>query len=138
MLNDRSGRRLSRPAFVILVLIAVTLGAFSLFVGYNKALAQLAVLREHSAWTIHLPVLLGRVIGWAEIVAAALLIVGLFAARLAHWGSWAAVWITLNHVVAAVVHVFHAEWHTLTQSAVVIVLCLVMVWLYRQRASANG
>lgn len=81
--------------------------------------------------------LLGRVIGWVEIAAAALLILGLFAGRLACWGSWAALWITLNHVVAAVVHIVHREWHTLPQSAVVIALCLVMVWLYRRRAQGQ-
>jgi uncharacterized membrane protein len=133
MINQAKGR-LPLPAFIALLLIAAALGAFSLFVGYNKALAPLDVLREHSAWTIHLPMLLGRAIGWAEIVAAALLILGLFAGRLARWGSWAAVWITLNHAAAAVVNVLHREWHTLTQSAVVIALCLVMVWLYRRRA----
>lgn len=138
MQNIRFGRGLSWPLFIALLVIAGALGAFSLFVGYNKALAPLDVLREHSAWTIHLPDVLGRVIGWAEIVAAALLILGLFTGRLARWGSWAAVWITANHMVAAVVHVLHREWHTLTQSAVVIALCLVMVWLYRRRASASG
>lgn len=137
MQNIRSGGSLPLPAFIALMLIAGALGAFSLFVGYNKALAPLEVLREHSAWTVHLPVVLGRVIGWAEIAAAAVLILGLFAGRLARLGSWAAVWITLNHAAAAVVHVVHREWHTLTQSAVVIMLCLVMVWLYRQRARAS-
>lgn len=134
MTNNRTTGRLPLPAFIALLLIAGALGAFSLFVGYNKALAPLEVLRDHSAWTIHLPVLLGRLIGWAELAAAAVLILGLFAARLARWGSWAAVWITLNHAAAAIVHVVHREWHTLTQSAVVIALCLVMVWLYRRRA----
>jgi uncharacterized membrane protein (UPF0136 family) len=134
MENIRSRRGLSWPLFIMLLVIAGALGAFSLFVGYNKALAPLAVLREHSAWTIHLPVLLGRVIGWAEIASAVVLILGLFAGRLARWGSWAAVWITANHMVAAVVHVIQSEWHTLTQSAVVIALCLLMVWLYRRRA----
>jgi DoxX-like family len=130
--------RLSWPAFIVLAVIAIALGAFSLFVGYNKAMAPLAVLREHSAWTIHLPVLLGRTVGWLEIVAAAVLILGLFLRPLVRWGSWAAVWITLNHAAAAVVHVIHAEWHTLTQSGVVIALCLAMVWLYRLRARSEN
>lgn len=125
-------------AFIALVLLALLLGGFSLFVGYNKALSPLEVLREHSAWTYHLPVVLGRAIGWVEMVAAAVLILGLFVPSLRRAGVWGAVWITLNHVVAAVVHVIFEEWHTLTQSAVVITLCLIMVWLYRNHAAARG
>ncbi len=121
---------LPKWAFAVLAVIVLALGAFSLFVGYNKALSPLEVLREHSAWTIHLPVLLGRVIGWVEILAAAVLILGLGLRPLRRWGWLGAIWITLNHAVAAVVHILFKEWHTLTQSAVVLVLCLVMIWLY--------
>lgn len=138
MTATRTGGRIAPIAFAALILLALLLGGFSLFVGYNKALAPLEVLREHSAWTYHLPVLLGRVIGWVEILAAAVLILGLFVPSLRRAGVWSAIWITLNHAVAAVVHVVFAEWHTLTQSAVVITLCLMMVWLYRQHAMARG
>lgn len=137
MTGTHANARLAPMAFVVLALLALLLGGFSLFVGYNKALAPLEVLREHSAWTYHLPVLLGRVIGWVEIVAAAVLILGLFVPALRRAGVWSAVWITLNHAVAAVVHVIFEEWHTLTQSAVVIALCLVMVALYRKHATAR-
>jgi len=135
--SNNKQRRLPVLAFAVLILLALLLGGFSLFVGYNKALAPIEVLREHSAWTIHLPVLLGRFIGWAELLAATLLIGGLGIRHLARAGYFSAIWITLNHMVAAVVHVMHEEWHTLTQSAVVITLCLVMVALYRIRASGN-
>lgn len=126
---------LSKGLFAFLAVIVVVLGGFSLFVGYNKALSPLEVLREHSAWTYHLPVLLGRLIGWVEIVAAVVLILGLGVSHLRRWGVWAAVWITLNHAVAAVVHVMFKEWHTLTQSAVVLVLCCAMIALYRRLAA---
>jgi hypothetical protein len=127
---------MSRGAYAVLAVIVIVLGGFSLFVGYNKALSPLEVLREHSAWTYHLPVLLGRAIGWVEIAAAAVLILGLGLRSLRPWGVWAAIWITLNHAVAAVLHVLFEEWHTLTQSAVVLVLCGVMIWLYRRLANA--
>lgn len=136
MIGDSSKPGLSKGAFAVLALIVIVLGGFSLFVGYNKALSPLEVLREHSAWTYHLPVLLGRAIGWVEIVAAAVLILGLGLRPLRPWGVWAAIWITLNHAVATVVHVIFEEWHTLTQSAVVLVLCGIMIWLYRRLAAA--
>lgn len=136
MIGDANKASMSKGAFAVLAVIVIVLGGFSLFVGYNKALSPLEVLREHSAWTYHLPVLLGRAIGWVEIAAAAVLILGLGMRPLRPWGVWAAVWITFNHAIAAVVHVIFEEWHTLTQSAVVLVLCGVMIWLYRRLAAA--
>ncbi len=128
---DRGKRALMLAALALLV---VPIGAFSLFVGWNKALAPLPVLAEHSAWTIHLPVFVGRAIGWLELLAAAIFFIALVLARLSRIGMYAALWITLNNIVAAIVHVIFAEWHTLPQSAVVITLCAVMVLLFARRA----
>ena len=123
---------------VILVILTVLLGGFSAFVGWNKAMAPLEVLREHSSWTIHLPVLLGRAVGWLEMASVAALAAALLVPRLARWGLAGAAWISANHVVAAGFHIAYAEWHTLTQSAVVITLCVLWVWLWRGRAKAQG
>lgn len=49
MQNNPAQKRSRLPAFIALVVIAGALGAFSLFVGYNKALAPMVVLRDHSA-----------------------------------------------------------------------------------------
>ena len=117
-----------------LALLVIPIGAFSLFVGWNKAFAPLEVLAQHSAWTYHLPVIVGRAIGWLELDAAAVLFRGLFVPRLASPGMFAAIWITLNNVVEAIVHVVFEEWHTLPQSAVVIALCVVMSLLFARRA----
>ncbi|RIV87748.1 DoxX family protein [Aurantiacibacter zhengii] len=121
-------------SFVALALLVVCIGGFSLFVGWNKAFAPLDILARHSAWTIHLPVWLGRTIGWLELFAAAVLFAGLIIPKLARFGMFAAIWITLNHVAAAIVHIIFAEWHTLPQSAVVITLCVVMVLLFARLA----
>lgn len=123
---------------VILVILTVLLGGFSAFVGWNKAFAPLEVLREHSAWTIHLPVLLGRLVGWLEMASVAALAGALLVPRLARWGLAGAAWISANHIVAAGFHVAYAEWHTLTQSAIVITLCVLWVWLWQRRAKAQG
>lgn len=131
---DRTGRTTGLAERALLVLLTLPIAGFSLFVGYNKALAPLDVLAAHSAWTIHLPVLVGRAIGWLELAAAVTLILSLVTPRLARPGLYAAAWIGLNHCVAAGVHVRAKEWHTLPQSTVVIPLCLVLVWLCRRRA----
>lgn len=130
-------QRSGTVAFVILVILTLLLGGFSAFVGWNKALAPLEVLREHSAWTIHLPVLLGRLVGWLEMASVAALAAALLVPRLARWGLAGAAWISANHIVAAGFHVAYAEWHTLTQSAVVITLCVLWVWLWQRRAKAT-
>lgn len=135
-MTEQSQERHLHPAlFVVLALLTLLIGGFSLFVGYHKALSPLATLAQNSAWTVHLPVWLGRAVGWAELAAAVTLFAGLPLRRFARAGYFAAIWITLNHAVAAVIHVIHEEWHTLTQSAVVITLCLAMVALYRRRAA---
>ncbi len=123
---------------IALVVLALPIAGFSLFVGYNKALAPMEVLVEHLAWTMHLPVAIGKAVGWLELLAAIVLILSLFLRRLYRAGFYAAVWIALNHAVAAVVHVSAREWSTLTQSAIVISLCLVLAWLCARRMGAEN
>ena len=123
-------------ALIALVILTVVLGGFSAFVGWHKATAPLELLRENSAWTIHLPVLLGRIVGWLEMVAVAALTAALLVPRLARWGLAGSAWIAANHIVAAGFHVAFEEWHTLTQSAVVTTLCAIWVWLWQRRAKA--
>jgi uncharacterized membrane protein YhaH (DUF805 family) len=93
------------------------------------------VLVEHLAWTIHLPVMVGKGVGWLEMFAASVLILSLAVRRLRRAGFYAAAWIALNHSVAAIVHVSASEWSTLSQSAFVIPLCLMLTWLCARRAS---
>lgn len=128
------GRIIDRVGYLVLILLAVVIGGFSLFVGYHKAFSPLEELARHSAWTIHLPLLLGRALGLMEIAGAAILILSLPFRRHARVGTLAGGWIGLNHTVAAMVHIAHAEWHTLTQSAIMITLCIVMTALYARRA----
>ncbi|HQS68061.1 MAG: hypothetical protein B7Y36_08915 [Novosphingobium sp. 28-62-57] len=132
IVQSRSRSAVERSA---LVLLALPIAAFSLFVGYNKAFAPIEVLTEHLAWTIHLPVFLGKAIGGLELVAASVLLASLVVRALRRAGFYAAAWIVLNHGVAALVHIGAREWSTLTQSAVVIPLCMILAWLCWRRAS---
>ncbi|MXO71923.1 DoxX family protein [Alteraurantiacibacter buctensis] len=121
-------------ALIALVALTVLLAGFSAFVGWHKTTAPLALLRENSAWTIHLPVALGRIVGVLELAAVAALAIALLVPRAARLGLLGAAWIGANHVVAAVFHIIHKEWHTLTQSGIVIALCLVWVTLWYNRS----
>lgn len=139
MNSVKSGSMLQKWApYGILILLVLPLAAFSAFVGWNKAFAPLAVLAEHSAWTWHLPVWLGRFLGIAEIIAVVLLLAGLIMPRVAKMGFIAALWITLNNTVAMIVHIIHDETHTLMQSVLVISLCIVICILYAGRANIVG
>lgn len=120
-----------------LVALAVIIGGFSLFVGYHKVFSPLEELAQHDAWTAHLPIAVGRIIGALELIAATVLICALPFPRLARVGTVAAIWITLNHAVATVVHVIYQEHNKLPQSAVSIALCLTLVALYARRARQN-
>lgn len=122
------------PLYGVVVILTLMICGFSLFVGYNKALAPFAVLVEHTAWTIHLPVMLGKALGWLEMLAASIGILALPFARHARARTLAVAWIGLNHAVAAVFHIANKEWHTLPQSAVMITLCLIGIALYARRA----
>lgn len=133
-MNTATGPRAGYwAALAALVILTLLLGGFSAFVGWHKSTAPLEILRENSAWTIHLPVMLGRLVGWLELAAVAALVVALLVPRMARWGLIGAAWISANHVVAAGFHIAYAEWHTLTQSGVVITLCALWVWLWLRR-----
>ena len=134
---EKKRRAIRMAAFPLQVILALLLGGFSAFVGWNKAFAPLEILREHSAWTIHLPVLLGRLVGWLEVASVAVLFASLPFARFARFGMWAAIWITLNHMAAALVHVFHGEWSSLPANGIYLAMCFILVALtwYRTRAS---
>ncbi len=63
------------------------------------------------------------------------MLLGLAVGALARFGYLAAIWITLNHVAAAVIHATHDEAHALPANAVYLALCALIVWLYRRRAT---
>jgi uncharacterized membrane protein YphA (DoxX/SURF4 family) len=115
------------PPFITMTLLAIVttvLALFFLFVGYMKAVAPLAELAQHHAWTVHLIEPLGRAVGWSEIGCALLLVVGLFRPTAGRIG--AAV-LLVNQIAAAAVHISVGEIASLPQNAVIILLCL-LVW----------
>ncbi len=48
---------------MLLALLVLVVGGFSLFVGYHKTFSPIEILAQNSAWTVHLPVWLGRMVG---------------------------------------------------------------------------
>lgn len=119
------------PSAVCRALIAalcVPLALFFAFVGWNKAFAPLADLAKYGAWTIHLPELAGRLVGWSEMACAALLLAApLRPRRLV--GRIAALALVANQLVAGGVHLAHGETAALPQNLILILMLLWLAWL---------
>jgi len=119
----------------LLVLTALTLllGAFHGFVGWHKAFSIHEELVRHAAWTMHLPIGLGKAVGWIEMIASAALLVTLVRPPLARVGMWACIAIILMELAATVTHYLTQDGGSLMQNAVSIALTAVLAWLYATR-----
>ena len=107
-------------------LLAVPLAAFFAFVGYYKAFAPLAELAKHSAFTVHLPDLLGRSIGWIEIACALALLAGIVWQRAGPAQIAAALFQIAEQGVSSLIHARHGEAAMLPQNALLALLLLVV------------
>ena len=117
-----------RIKFAIAAVVATLLAAFFAFVGYNKAFASLADLTRYGAWTIWLPEIFGRLVGWTEMLCAAGLLC-IFWRRVCHLARIAAIALVLNQLIAAAVHASHGETGALPQNAVLIALLALVAAL---------
>ena len=136
-----TGNRLP-GAFRLIGLTALTLllGAFHGFVGFHKAFSTQEELVQHAAWTMHLPMWLGKTVGWVEMIVTAGLLVALFQPRLWRIGMWGSIWFAVLEVVAGIVHYVTQDGGSLVQNAVSILLTATLAWLFalrgRRRAGA--
>lgn len=110
---------------VLAIVIATLLAAFFAFVGYHKAFAPLAELAQHRVWTLALPVRAGRLVGWSELLLAAVLL-GVWMAGLRRWAGAAALVLMVNQIAAGIVHATRGETDALPQNAVLIGLLLLV------------
>ena len=117
-----------KARFAVAAVIAVLVAAFFAFVGSNKAFASFADLTRYGAWTIWLPKMLGRLVGWSEMLCAAGLLC-IFSVRHRHLARVAAVVLIVNQAVAAVVHASHGETGALPQNVVLIGLLALVAAL---------
>lgn len=104
-------------------MLALLLAAFFGFVGWNKALAPLADLARHGAWTVHLPEWLGRLVGWSELALAAALLAVPVRPSIARIAALA---LVANQIAAGLVHLARGETAALPQNAVLIVMLLAL------------
>lgn len=114
------------PSAVCRALIAalcLLLAAFFGFVGWNKAFAAPDDLARYGSWTVYLPQMLGRMVGWSEILCAGALLAGL-TRKGPMVATCAALALLLNQMAAAIVHSLHHETAALPQNGVLMALLL--------------
>ena len=109
----------------LIAALCLVLALFFAFVGWNKAFSSLADLARYGSWTVYLPELAGRIVGWSEMALALGLITGLLPKRhkLARFSALA---LVANQIVAALFHLTHGEAGALPQNLVLIVMLLLI------------
>lgn len=125
------------PALLRLVLIAALtlfLGAFHAFVGWHKAFAPREELLEHTAWTVHLPEWLGKLVGWVELGLVAALLVALLRPRYSRIGQLACYAIIALELISTATHQITQDGASLSQNLVSILLTALLAWLFAERA----
>jgi uncharacterized membrane protein len=76
----------------------------------------LSELAKHGAYTVHIPVWLGRVAGVTEMLCALSLLAGLHP-RWRMATKWGAIYVFVNQIVAGSIHIIYAEFHALPANA---------------------
>lgn len=128
---------MKRALTILATLPAFPLAAFFAFVGYSKAFAPLAELKRYGAWTVHLPLMAGRLIGVSEMVCA-LLLLGAFSTWGRRAAGWAAMALVVNQGFASGFHLIHGETGALPQNAVLIMLLALTAWSCLARRGWNA
>lgn len=126
------------PALVrlgLIVLLTLPLAAFHGFVGWHKAFSSHAELVRHTAWTAHLPEMLGKAIGWLEMGLTAALLAALFRPRLARLGVFACAAFVVLEATSLSIHQIMGDGAPALQNLVSILVTALLGWLYARRAA---
>ena len=122
----------------VVAALTLLLGAFHGFVGWHKAFSSHEELVQHAAWTMHLPVWLGKGVGWAEMIVTAALFVALVRPKRARVGVAACIIFIVMELAAAVTHYVTQDGGSLAQNAVTVSLTALLAWLYSLRGNPRA
>ena len=124
------------PALVCRALIAalcLPLAAFFGFVGWYKAFASLAELASHNAFTVHLPVWLGKALGWFEMAGGLTLLTGAITTRAHRAMQGFALALAVEQVGSSLIHWRYGETGMIGQNGLLIAMLLAVAWLARAK-----
>ena len=133
-----TGRPMGALRLFVLVALTLLLSAFHGFVGWHKAFSTHAELVQHAAWTMHLPMWLGKAVGWTEMAVTAALLLAMVRPPLARVGYWACILFIVMELAATVTHFVTRDGGSLVQNAVAISLTALLAWLYVARFPFAG
>ncbi len=119
-----------------LALLALPLAAFFGFVGWYKAFATLAQLAQHNAFTVHLPVWLGKGLGWFEMAGALALVAGTVTRRAGRAQLGFALALAIEQIVSSLIHWRFGETSMLAQNGLLIAMLIAIVALERRTSSS--
>lgn len=128
------------PALVRLGLkvpLTVLLSAFHGFVGWHKTFSSREELLRHTAWTVHLPEWLGKVVGVIEMILVIALLVALLRPRFSRIGQLACYAFIALEAVSTAIHQITNDGASLTQNIVSMLLTAFLAWLFAQRDRAT-
>lgn len=126
-----------RPALLRLALIiALTflLSAFHVFVGWHKTFSSREELLRHTAWTVHLPEWLGKVVGVIEMILVIALLVALLRPRFSRIGQLACYAFIALEAVSTAIHQITNDGASLVQNIASILLTAFLARLFAERS----
>ena len=121
----------------LMVPLTVLLSAFHGFVGWHKTFSSREELLRHTAWTVHLPEWLGKVVGVIEMILVIALLVALLRPRFSRIGQLACYAFIALEAVSTAIHQITNDGASLTQNIVSILLTAFLAWLFAQRDRAT-
>ena len=128
------------PALVRLALtlaLTLLLSAFHAFVGGHKTFSSREELIKHTAWTVHLPEWLGKLVGVIEMGLVAAMLVALLRPRFSRVGQLACYGFIVLELVSTATHQITQDGASLSQNLVSILLTAALAWLFAERARAT-
>ncbi|MGV3510423.1 MAG: DoxX family protein [Novosphingobium sp.] len=124
------------PALLRLALIVpltMLLGVFHAFVGWHKTVSSREELMRHTAWTVHLPEWLGKLVGVIEMALVVALIIALLRPRFSRVGQLACYGFIALELISTATHQITQDGASLPQNIVSILLTAFLAWLFAER-----
>lgn len=130
----------SMPALLgraLIVPLSLLLSAFHGFVGWHKTFSPREELLRHTAWTVHLPEWLGKLVGVIEMSLVVALLVALMRPRFIRAGQLACHAFIGLELVSTLTHQITQDGASLPQNILSILLTALLAWLFAQRVRAT-
>lgn len=118
----------------LMLALTLLLSAFHAFVGWHKTFSSREELIRHTAWTVHLPDWLGKLVGLVEMGLVVALLVALLRPRFSRVGQLACYGFIALELISTATHQITRDGASLPQNIVSILLTALLARLFAERA----